>query len=492
MIVKFFKVSGGSRGASNSMNYLLGQNRDREGARLLQGDPDLSIAIADGSGFKTRYTVGCLSFEEENIPEDQKREVMASFENTLLAGLEGDQYNITWVEHTDKGRLELNFFIPNVELETGKRLQPYYDKVDRGLVDSWKQVTNYQYGLTDPDEPTKKQVSISADNLPKAKKEAQEAITNAIEGLILAGEVKDRYGVLKALESAGLEVARVTKTSISIKDPDGGQNLRLKGFYYEQTFGISNELQETIRARSREHSQGLRTNVQEAQRKLEQLVERRGKQFSEKYRRAEQSIDSGLQAEDGRISKKPSIRIDDGMGFGSDSGRGFDSSSRDSFGDLVATGDVERVEPTNNEVRTSGRTERPTFIARGGDLVPDSSEEKERDLHQQEQRPRHEDQLGGSDENRVTTALRGAIGKFKEGLKRLGGAVQRVRESVKRPIANESPITRGQQITDAYKRAIERTDNALVRAERAIEQQATKVNQRIDDRKSERGIGFSR
>ncbi|MGK3295905.1 hypothetical protein ACSLNR_28615, partial [Escherichia coli] len=39
--------------------------------------------------------------------------------------------SILWVEHQDKGRLELNFVIPNMELANGKRLQPYYDRADR-------------------------------------------------------------------------------------------------------------------------------------------------------------------------------------------------------------------------------------------------------------------------------------------------------------------------------------------------------------------------
>ncbi|MGS6329577.1 plasmid mobilization relaxase MbeA, partial [Enterobacter hormaechei] len=29
-----------------------------------------------------------------------------------------------------KGRLELNFLMPNTELLTGRRLQPYYDRAD--------------------------------------------------------------------------------------------------------------------------------------------------------------------------------------------------------------------------------------------------------------------------------------------------------------------------------------------------------------------------
>ena len=37
-----------------------------------------------------------------------------------MPGLEKNQYSILWVEHQDKGRLELNFVIPNMELQTGK------------------------------------------------------------------------------------------------------------------------------------------------------------------------------------------------------------------------------------------------------------------------------------------------------------------------------------------------------------------------------------
>ncbi|MCI4509684.1 hypothetical protein, partial [Escherichia coli] len=38
------------------------------------------------------------------------------------------------------------------------------------------------------------------------------------------------------LTEAGLEVVRVTRSSISIADPNGGKNIRLKGAFYEQSF----------------------------------------------------------------------------------------------------------------------------------------------------------------------------------------------------------------------------------------------------------------
>ena len=49
--------------------------------------------------------------------------------------MDQSQYRVLWIEHQDKlneetgeRRLELNFLIPNVEILTGQRLQPYYDK----------------------------------------------------------------------------------------------------------------------------------------------------------------------------------------------------------------------------------------------------------------------------------------------------------------------------------------------------------------------------
>lgn len=45
------------------MNYLLGKDRDREHAKVLQGNPELTERLADNLEFKNRYTVGVLSFQ---------------------------------------------------------------------------------------------------------------------------------------------------------------------------------------------------------------------------------------------------------------------------------------------------------------------------------------------------------------------------------------------------------------------------------------------
>jgi hypothetical protein len=70
---------------------------------LLVGDVQLSKDIIHQMNFSNKYTAGCLSFEEQNIPEHQKYELMQNFEKSLLNGLEADQYNVVWIEHRDKG-----------------------------------------------------------------------------------------------------------------------------------------------------------------------------------------------------------------------------------------------------------------------------------------------------------------------------------------------------------------------------------------------------
>ena len=273
MIVKFLKNSGGGS-AKATIDYLLGKDNDREGARVLSGDPELTQKLSDSLGFQNRYTVGVLSFEEGNLPDEQKRAIMERFEGSLMAGLDKDQYNMTWIEHTDKDRLELNFVIANQELTTGKRLQPYYDKADRPLVENWKQVINHEYGLTDPHDPTKAQAikTLNRQNLPKDVQQVKEQIGQAIAHQIEQGNITDRKGVIDTLEQAGFEIARQTDKSISIKNPDGKRNIRLEGVIYENR-QLGKELGEDYSRARQSYAETSTERYQTALSKLQRAVE---------------------------------------------------------------------------------------------------------------------------------------------------------------------------------------------------------------------------
>ena len=68
MIVKILgNKGGGSAGAA--IDYMLGKERDRDGAILLSGDPDLTARLAGYLVFKNCYMVGVLLFGEADIEE---------------------------------------------------------------------------------------------------------------------------------------------------------------------------------------------------------------------------------------------------------------------------------------------------------------------------------------------------------------------------------------------------------------------------------------
>lgn len=297
MIVSFF--ARGSGGGSGPVDYLLGKDRKREHAELLKGDPDETAAIIDSSKYSKKYTAGVLSFEEKNIPNQLKSQIMQDFEECLFPGLDKNQYNVLWIEHTDKGRLELNFVIPNIELTTGKRLQPYYHAADKPRVDAWQTITNIEHDFSDPHDPSKQQTLTLAKDLPRNKLEALQAINEGLMGLAEAGGIKDRQDVLQALEGAGFEVARQTKTSISIKDPEGGRNIRLKGAFYEQNFRFSKELQRTIEQRGRDFKQSASERLHEARDRYHFGIEQRQRALASRY----PSEQRGLAPRDRRESK---------------------------------------------------------------------------------------------------------------------------------------------------------------------------------------------
>lgn len=221
MIVKFH--ARGKGGGSGPVDYLLGRERNREGATVLQGNPEEVRELIDATPFAKKYTSGVLSFAEKELPPGGRKKVMESFERVLMPGLEKNQYSILWVEHQDKGRLELNFVIPNMELQTGKRLQPYYDRADRPRIDAWQTLVNHHYGLHDPNAPENRRTLTLPDNLPETKQALAESVTRGLEVLYHSGEIKGRQDVIQALTEVGLEVVRVTRSSISIADPNGGR-----------------------------------------------------------------------------------------------------------------------------------------------------------------------------------------------------------------------------------------------------------------------------
>jgi len=284
MLVKFH--SHGKGQGRGPIDYLLGKDRDREDAKVLRGDPDMQERIIDSVPYVQKYTSGVLSFEEANIPEEQKQALMDSFEKTLLPGLDQDQYSILWVEHTDKDRLELNFVTAEIELLSGKRLQSYYAPVDQKRVNAWKDIVNNLCDFTDPNDPTKKRVT--SDLKKKASKTAKQVhqdITEYITARIADGEVENRGDVIQAIEEYGLNITRETPKTISIDNPNGGNKIRLKGAIYEQDFRVSEESAEAQGERLSAHRANRQQRLKEDKQLYSKLFRGKSEENRAKHKR---------------------------------------------------------------------------------------------------------------------------------------------------------------------------------------------------------------
>lgn len=186
MLVKFTR-NGKGRGDS-AVNYLLGKNRDREQAQVLRGDPEQTLQVINSLKFAQNYTSGVLSFEEPDLTKKQKNKIMTLFEKTMFAGMDHDQFEISWIQHKDKGRLELNFLIANCELQTGKRFQPFWHKADKYWVNEFQNMINAGLNLADPHDPARQRSLVIPTNLPKSKVDALQQIDACISNFIEWGE----------------------------------------------------------------------------------------------------------------------------------------------------------------------------------------------------------------------------------------------------------------------------------------------------------------
>ncbi|HCE1526040.1 TPA: relaxase/mobilization nuclease domain-containing protein [Vibrio parahaemolyticus] len=287
MIVKFFK--GDHTSVNNGLEYLEGGTKTRKVApTLLSGNPDTTRELLkQSSRFSKAYTYGCLSFEEANIPTKQKQELMESFEKTLMAGFEPDQYDIVWIEHRDKDRLELNFHVVNMELRTGKALTPYVHTRDVKRIDMWKSIANDTYGFSDPNDPLKARTFTLGDN-PKPRRELMEQVDSYLFQLAADGDLNNQEDIINALNAIdGIEVTRNTKTSISFKADGHEKAIRLKGAIYGKDYGGIEDLAEQQAKRAAkfraERDKRLEANRQGLRERNQHLAKKR----SEQYRKPE-------------------------------------------------------------------------------------------------------------------------------------------------------------------------------------------------------------
>jgi hypothetical protein len=284
MVVKFFSDKKG--GGIGSLNYLLDKKRVEQGtARILSGDEHITRGLITSMSQKHKTCVGCLSFEETNIDENTKNELMQDFERVLMTDEMQGHYNILWVEHTDKGRLELNFVIPKVDLENKKAFNPYFHQVDYARKDLWTDYINLKHGFADPKDPAREQT------LQGSKKQYElikdyEALDRLLHEQVANGSIKSRQNIIELLKQSDIEVTRTGKDYIGVKLPQSKKAKRFKGGIYDEQFTSPTELRAIhFAAKERQRAYNARDHQAELERvkqKLDELIQSKAKFYRER------------------------------------------------------------------------------------------------------------------------------------------------------------------------------------------------------------------
>ena len=293
MLIKFTR--GGRGGGGQIAAYLTAHDREGRGhapPEVVRGDMDRTRDLIDSIGRQWSYTHGVLSFALEDSPsEAQQQEAMDAFERLAFAGMDAEQYDITWVrhQHTEGGRIELHFVTPRMELTTGKALNiapPGWERSYAPLRDA----LNWSHGWARPDDPNRATELHRAPERAHESfrlREGREGVHAYLTALVAAEKVTDRETIVAALKEAGLQVPRQGKDYLTVQDPESGEKFRMKGRIYEKGWTYDRELDRaaaTAAVRPDSRDRGIDFGRAEAARDaLEETMRRRAAHHAERY-----------------------------------------------------------------------------------------------------------------------------------------------------------------------------------------------------------------
>ena len=303
MIHKIIGGRGKQRNIKNSISYLLREKKENEQEfiRVLSGTDKQDLLNFNktiiSKNLKNPYIAGVLSFEEANISDAEKFKIIDDFENTAFAGVPQEfRPPVMWVEHLDKGRLELNYLTFNA-LTTGRAFTVFLDERDRRLFNDFSEIINYEQNLSSPfDDFTNMQKIRMAEppgkTLPAPKKALVEGLNNRLCSLILERKITNKAELITYLkEKEGFKINRIAKNTVSIITDLDDTPIRLKGDIYQDGRDFEDYFKEKQAKPERTQAQiseKLGNHKPSYQKGLECRTERNNRVYIEPIRRRQQ------------------------------------------------------------------------------------------------------------------------------------------------------------------------------------------------------------
>ena len=242
-----------------------------------------------------------------------------------------------------------------MEVNSGKRLQPFYAAADLDRVECFKQITNHIHALYDPDDPAHRQATKVAKALPTNGKELKATLEIEATLAIAEGMVSDRHSLVKWLEGIGVEVTRQTPKSISIKHPDDAKArpIRLTGAMYEQDFRYTDESPELTTAASERYRAAATERYTASCERYDKMLAAKSEYHQQRYRpHSERDPQSPDRSHDSTIAAD---RAEHGKDQGA-TAAGHDSTiATATAADRAATSELAAIERLEPRHRTSSK-----------------------------------------------------------------------------------------------------------------------------------------
>jgi hypothetical protein len=296
MLAKTFKGGRTLNGAVSTINYLLDSRVSEGTAKVIFGDSEITLALIEEASKKQKWSwfSGVLTFSEI-LDERTKHEIIRDFMRVFFAGLNGNQFNILWVNHQDKGRTELHYIGPRLELTTGKSMNPYFVNRDFNKKDLWQEKINIEYGFTshlDKLNATSQKMAIWS----KDSKSLVTQIDEKIITLIKSDEINCRDDIISKLRE-DFELGSIENGFLEIIDNDGRSH-KLKGEIYNKNYVDWASLLKGRIERSKVTANNTPRNLEMINKSLNEIVEKQAYSNQKNYgkgsieRKYQISIDS--------------------------------------------------------------------------------------------------------------------------------------------------------------------------------------------------------
>lgn len=239
---------------------MLGKDNDREGSKLILGDPQLGDAICESVNYTSgQYVRFVFSFtDEDNVTPEEAREIVKEWFKEYMTGFSADEFHLDIVEHQDTKQLHYHARIPKKNLLTNTQLKPYYHQADLNYKIAVNEFIAEKYNLTlgtdhkrlilPPQEKEKriakwrKEHGQEPYNLSnkKGRAVAEEGIADLINDLNTQGLVNSLDDVKAELMAMGFTIPNEGydkgKGFHYLTIAQGDNKLRLKGDIYGRGF----------------------------------------------------------------------------------------------------------------------------------------------------------------------------------------------------------------------------------------------------------------